>query len=149
MASPSARELRLINAWQRGFPLEPRPFLRMAEALGESEAQVMESVRSLIERGLVGRLGAVVAPNTAGASLLAAMSVPPGRLEEAAEIVSAEPAVNHNYEREHAFNLWFVVAAGDAREVEETLERIAGATGLEAIRLPLEKAYHIDLGFPL
>jgi hypothetical protein len=30
------------------------------------------------------------------------------RLEAVAPIVNAEPGVNHNYEREHAFNLWFV-----------------------------------------
>ena len=41
------------------------------------------------------------------------MAVPPARLEAVAARVSAEPAVNHNYEREHDLNLWFVVAAPD------------------------------------
>lgn len=149
MTTVSDRERALINAWQRGFPLEPRPFGKIAEGLEDSETEVLATVRNLIRRGIVCRLGAVVAPNTAGASTLAAMAVPPERLDEVAEIVSSEPAVNHNYEREHAFNLWFVVAACDKAEVTATLERIAARTGLEVMDLPLDEAYHIDLGFPV
>ena len=149
MAPVSPRERELINAWQRGFPLEPRPFRRIAAAFWESETEVMARVRSLIKRDIVSRVGAVVTPTTAGASTLAAMAVPPDRLDEVAAVVDAEPAVNHNYEREHAVNLWFVVAASDAEEVRATLDRIAKATGLSVIDLPLEKAYHIDLGFPI
>ncbi len=149
MASVSQRERDLINAWQRDFPLEQRPFYRMASSVEESETEIMAMVRDLIKRDVVSRLGAVVAPNTAGASTLAAIAVPPERLEEVAQIVSTEPAVNHNYEREHAFNLWFVVAACDGTEVRATLDRITEATGLPVIDLPLEQAYHIDLGFPV
>ena len=96
---------------------------------------------------MISRLGAVVTPNTAGASTLAAMAVPADRLDEVADIVSAEPGVNHNYEREHAFNLWFVVTQRrDA--VREHARPHSKRHGLPVIDLPLEKAYHIDLGFP-
>ena len=149
MTTVRPREREFINAWQRDFPLESRPFHRISAATEESETEIMAMVRGLIRRDVVSRLGAVVAPNTAGASTLAAMAVPAERLEEVAEIVSREPAVNHNYEREHAFNLWFVVTATDAAEVSATLERIAKATELPVIDLPLEQAYHIDLGFPV
>lgn len=142
-------ERKLINACQRDFPLEPRPFRRLASELEESETEIMSTVRSLIQRKVISRLGAVVAPNTVGASTLAAIAVPAERLEEVAGIVSAEPAVNHNYERENAFNLWFVVAACDEKEVRATLDRIARKAELPVIDLPLEKSYHIDLGFPL
>ena len=63
--------------------------------------------------------------------------------------VDAEPAVNHNYEREHEINLWFVVAAPDRAAVTAALARIARDSGLEVLDLPLERAYHIDLGFGL
>ncbi len=149
MGSVTSSEREFINAWQRDFPLERRPFRRIASMVEETETEVMATVRDLIRRDVVSRLGAVVAPNTAGASTLAAMAVPPARLEEVAEIVSAEPAVNHNYEREHAFNLWFVVTASDAEELRATLDRIARTTGLPVIDLPLEQSYHIDLGFPI
>ena len=61
------------------------------------------------------------------------MRVPPERLEEVAAIVSAEPLVNHNYERTHEINLWFVVAGADepARRghdrADRAADRLAGA----------------------
>ena len=63
--------------------------------------------------------------------------------------VSEEAGVNHNYEREHALNLWFVVTGSDAPSVARTLGRIGARTGLPVLDLPLERSYFIDLGFPL
>ena len=57
--------------------------------------------------------------------------------------------VNHNYEREHAFNLWFVLTASDEARGRAVLEEIAALTGLEVMELPLVEAYHLDLGFPI
>lgn len=148
-ASISSLDLALLDTWQRDFPLVPRPYAAVGEVLGLAESEVLERIADLLRRDLVSRVGAVVRPNTAGASTLAAMAVPPALLEQVAARVSAEPAVNHNYEREHRLNLWFVVAAGCRDGVDETLSRIEAATGIDVLDLPLERAYHIDLGFPL
>ena len=145
----SAPELALLDRWQRDFPLTPRPFAVLGAALGLGEAEVIRRTSALKSRGLLSRVGAVVRPNTAGASTLAAMAVPPPRLAEVAQRVNAEPAVNHNYEREHELNLWFVAAAPDRPSLAATLARISADTGLEVLDLPLERAYHIDLGFAL
>ena len=142
-------ELTLLDRWQRDFPLVPRPYAVLASALEIDESAVLERLEDFQSRGLISRIGAVVRPNTAGASTLAAMAVPPARLEAVAERVNAEPAVNHNYEREHELNLWFVVTAPDRATVAAALARIAGDSGLEVLDLPLERAYHIDLGFGL
>ena len=142
-------ELKLLDDYQRDFPLVPRPYLAIAEAAGLSEAEVIEIYARLKEDGALSRIGAVVTPNAAGASTLAAIAVPPARLGEVAALVSAQTEVNHNYEREHAFNLWFVVTAADAQAVEEVLRRIERMTGLAVLDLPLIQSYHIDLGFPL
>lgn len=143
----SESERKIVNAYQRGFPLDPRPFARIGEDVGMPEEDVLAIIGNLRERGVLSRLGAVVAPNRAGASTLAALSVPAERLEDVAARVSAYPEVNHNYEREHVLNLWFVLAAKDRQAVLDTLQRIADDTGLEPVELPLVKAYHIDLGF--
>lgn len=140
-------ERRIINAYQHDFPLHPRPFAEIGKKVGMPENEVLRIVGDLREKGLLSRVGAVVAPNRAGASTLAAMCVPDERLEEVARCVSACPEVNHNYEREHRLNLWFVVAAKDRDAVLMTLRRIAEETGIEPVELPLIKAYHIDLGF--
>lgn len=145
----TAVDKRLLNDFQRDFPLEPRPFARIAETLGLSEDDVLERVGVLRNRGAISRVGAVVRPNAVGASTLAAMAVPADRLDEVAAIVNAEPAVNHNYERENEINLWFVVTAADAAGVREVLKRIESKTGLKVLDLPLERAFHIDLGFEL
>ena len=140
---------RLLNDYQRDFPLEPRPYARIARDLGISEEQVRDHLKTLNDRGAMSRIGAVVRPNTIGASTLAAIRVPPDRLDEVAAFVSAQPEVNHNYEREHPINLWFVVAAADDIAVSDVLARIETETGLEVIDLPLERSFHIDLGFDL
>lgn len=145
----SPAERALVNAYQKGLPLDPRPFARMGEALGMSEAAVLAMVADLKQRGALSRVGAVVAPGRAGASTLAAMEVPAERLEEVAGLVSAHPEVNHNYEREHVLNLWFVVCAIDDRSLAWVLAEIEAETGLVVVDLPLIEAYHIDLGFPL
>lgn len=139
----------LIDGWQRGFPLDPAPFARIAFELGVPEHTVFAMLDELAQGGVLSRVGAVVAPNTAGASTLAAMAVPPERLETVAHDVNAEPGVNHNYEREHRFNLWFVVTGRNRRSVDGTIARIGARTGLDVLDLPLRTAFHIDLGFPV
>ena len=146
---PASPEQRLLNDYQRDFPLVPRPYARIARDLGLSEEQVLDHLKVLKDRATYSRIGAVVRPNTIGASTLAAMRVPPARLKEVADIVSLQPGVNHNYEREHAINLWFVVTAPDAAGVTDVLARIETETGLEVLDLPLVKSFHIDLGFDL
>ena len=137
----------IINTYQRDFPLEARPFAKIGDMLGLSEEDIISEILTMQEIGIVSRVGATVQPNRAGASTLAAMAVPNARLEEVADIVSAQSEVNHNYEREHRFNLWFVVTTTNQSEVEKTLSRIEDLTGIAVMPLPLEKPYHIDLGF--
>lgn len=142
-------DAQLVDGFQRGFPLVPRPFREVARRLGREEGEVIGRYRALLAQGVVGRIGAIVAPNTIGASTLAAMRVPPAELERVAGTVSAEPGVSHNYEREHAVNLWFVVTGRDGADVAATLDRIRGATGMAVADLTLLEPFHLDLGFPL
>lgn len=142
-------EFRLLNEFQHAFPLHSQPFRTIAGRLGVDVAAVLGAYARLGARGALSRIGAVFGPNRVGASTLAAMRVPEERLHEVARRVSARPEVNHNYEREHAYNLWFVVTAADAGAVAEVLRRIENLTGLAALDLPLVRSYHIDLGFPL
>ncbi|MBU0500589.1 MAG: Lrp/AsnC family transcriptional regulator [Gammaproteobacteria bacterium] len=139
----------LLNDFQRDFPLEPQPFARMAQSLGVGEDVVIERLRLLQETGLISRVGPVFPPNRLGVSTLAAMAVKAERLEEVAALVSAFPEVNHNYEREHHFNLWFVATAPNPAHLDRVLHQIAELTGLEVLDLPMIDDFHIDLGFRL
>jgi len=140
---------QMIDLWQRDFPLVARPFAEMAAKLDVTEADVIARLRRLKATGALSRVGAVVRPNTVGASTLAAISVPQDRIELAADAIVTEPGVNHAYEREHAFNLWFVVTAPDANGVAAAIARIEASTGARALVLPMLQDFHIDLGFSL
>ena len=146
---PNALERRLLNDYQHGFPLTPRPYAAIAEEQGVSEATVVAAFEDLQARGLVARVGAVVRPHRAGWSTLAAMAVPAADLEEVAGLVSAYAEVNHNYEREHELNLWFVVTGETRAQVAAVLAEIAERSNLEVLDLPLEEAFCLDLGFPI
>ncbi len=140
---------KLLNNFQRDFPLQPRPFAAIAQLLNTDAGTVLRRLKELQDKGAVSRVGAVFKPNTVGASTLAAMSVPEALLETIASVVSGFSQVNHNYEREHAYNLWFVATAPSQAELAETLSRIEARTGYSVLSLPLVKDYHIDLGFPM
>ena len=142
-------DYRLLNEFQRDFPLVPAPFAELAAQLACTEAEVLSRLDRLQASGSVSRVGAVFAPRRVGASTLAALAVPADRLEAVAARVSAQPEVNHNYEREHAWNLWFVATAEDGPALVRCLRRIRRETGCPLIALPLETEYHIDLGFDL
>lgn len=145
----AAITLRLLDAYQREFPLEPRPFARIAADLGVGEADVIEAFAVLKDAGKISRIGAVVQPNSIGASTLAALQVPETDVERVAALVCGHAEVNHCYEREHAINLWFVVTAADRTAVNRVLRAIEAETGLACLDLPMVEGYHIDLGFPL
>ncbi len=144
-----ATGFRLLNDWQRDFPLVSRPFARIGESVGMAEHEVIAAYRRFIDDGLVSRVGAVFAPRRLGASALAALAAPPERLEEVAARISREPAINHNYQREHAYNLWFVVTAASPEHMRAVVAGIERDTGCPVIVLPLEEEFHIDLGFDL
>jgi DNA-binding Lrp family transcriptional regulator len=145
----SPTELSLVDRWQRGFPLVSRPFEVVGRSVGIGERAAIETFERLLRQQVLSRIGAVVRPHTVGASTLAAMRVPQERLEAVAAIVSRETLVTHNYQRTHDFNLWFVVAGPHAGSVEATLKSVRERTGLAVLDLPMQRAYHLDLGFSL
>ena len=148
-------EKNLLNNYQRNFPMCAEPYAQITRELNNhhgldvSEQQVMDTLDSLQQRGMISRIGAVLTPKKVGASTLAAMAVPEKQLEQVADLVSSYSQVNHNYAREHHFNLWFVVATDSEHEVQRVLDEIAVRTNLTVLDLPMIEDFHIDLGFPL
>ncbi|MFC3531015.1 Lrp/AsnC family transcriptional regulator [Vogesella facilis] len=141
--------LRLLDRYQRDFPLQSAPFALLAAECGLAEPTLLLRLQQARDSGLLSRIGAVFAPNTVGCSTLAALAVPPARLDAVAAQVSSLPQVNHNYARDHHYNLWFVLTAASRGEIDATLAQIAALSGLTPLDLPLEREYHIDLGFAL
>ena len=142
-------EKRLLNEFQHSFPLIPRPFQKIAEDLDVTEEVIIETLENLQSQGFVSRVGAVFRANSIGASMLAAMAVPERQLEEVAAMICEYSEVNHNYQRDHDFNLWFVLTARDEQALNAVLDDIEQRSGLPVMYLPMEEDYHIDLGFNL
>ena len=143
------RDKRLLDGFQRDFPLTARPFAEVGERVGMSEREVIDAYRRFAAESLISRVGAVIKPNAVGASTLAAMAVPEAQLADVAAYVTQFEEVNHNYAREHRFNLWFVVAATNAMRVNAVLADISAHTGHDVMNLPIIEDFHLDLGFKL
>ena len=131
------------------MPLTSSPYADIAKQLGVYETTVLETLKRLQTEGVISRVGAVFRPNRIGASTLAAIAVPTAKLEKVAAMVNEFVEVNHNYEREHRFNLWFVVVAGDEERLQTVLCEIEQRCGYPVLDLPLLNEHFIDLGFDL
>ncbi len=139
----------LLNNYQQRFPLVSRPYLQIAEELGVTEIEIVFAFEQLIHAGLISRLGAVIKPNQMGHSCLVAMQIPPAQLITIANMINQYSQVNHNYARDHEWNLWFVIIADNENELNQLLSDIEVKTGFSTMRLPLIKDYFINLGFEL
>lgn len=136
----------IVNTLQHGFPVCDRPYRAAAEGLGLSEAQLIERLRSLLERGVLTRFGPLFKPEALGGAVtLAAMEVPEGRFEEVAEILQAVPEVAHNYARTHRLNMWFVAAADSDFALHRTLEAIETLTELPVLSFPKLREFFLEL----
>ena len=90
---------------------------------------------------------AVLAERLGGAFSLAALQAPEADFERITALVNGFPEVAHNYRRDHALNMWFVLATETPAQMQETVERIAAATGLPVFNFPKEKEYFIEARF--
>ena len=135
----------IINSLQGGFPLTERPFADEAARFGLTEAQLIERIGSMLETGLLTRFGPLFnVERMGGAVVLAAMAVPEARFEEVAAQVNAHPEVAHNYERDHDYNMWFVVAATEPQRIKSVIAEIEAETGLPVLELPKEEEYFLE-----
>lgn len=140
---------KILDRYQKGLPLSSTPYADMANELNVSEQQVLDCLQGLKHNRVITRVGPVFNHHKAGASTLAALAVPLERLQTIADYINQFEGVNHNYEREHEFNLWFVMTAPDQEQLQANLEKIKQDTEMPMLILPMKRAYHIDLGFKL
>lgn len=136
----------IINALQGGFPLSRRPFAEAAVPLGLTEAELIARIGRLLEAGVLSRFGPMMnADRFGGHNTLVAMAVPAERFDAVAALVNAYPEVAHNYARDHALNMWFVVAAESRTRVDEVLAEIEQLSGLAVHDMPKLREFRIGL----
>ncbi len=140
-----ALDRKIVAALQDGFPVCERPFLAVAEALGIGEDALIARVDALLADGTLTRFGPLFdAGRLGGAFTLAAMAVPPADFDRVAAQVNARPEVAHNYARDHALNMWFVLATERPDDVADVLVAIEATTGYPVFAFPKEREYCVD-----
>ena len=136
----------LVDGWQQGFPVCERPFAEVAERLGTTEDDVIARVERLLAQRTLTRFGPLFdVERMGGCFTLCAMEVPVEDFDRIAEIVGAFPEVAHNYAREHALNMWFVLATETGAATGETIARIEAAAGLPVLAFPKEREYFVGM----
>ena len=136
----------IINALQGGFPVCDRPYLEAATDIGISEDELIARIEALLESGVLSRFGPLVNAERMGGGLtLAALSVDEDDFERVAELVNAHPEIAHNYEREHEYNMWFVIATETKQEIEKIIKEIEAETGLSVLNVPKMEEFFIGL----
>lgn len=144
MRSLGPTEKAIINGLQGDFPLTHRPYRDAGAKLGLSEGEMIEAIGSLLADGRLSRFGPLWnAEALGGAVCLAAIAVPPERFDEVAELVNAHPEIAHNYERDHALNMWFVVSAEDPARIDQVIAEIEGETGLAVRAMPKTREFFV------
>lgn len=141
-----ATDALLIRRLHGGFPLGETPFADVAAELGLDEGDVLARIERMLADGVLSRFGPLFQIERAGGQfVLAALEVPEERFDAVAEIVNALPEVAHNYRREHALNMWFVLACASPGEVRQACERIEAETGLRVFAFPKEREFFVEL----
>ncbi len=144
MSEFDAIDRRVLNRMQEDLPLTPRPFAQVAAGLGLAEEELIERLAQLRREGIITRFGPFFdAEAMGGAFCLCAMAVPGERFEEVADRVNAHPEVAHNYARDHALNMWFVLATEDKAGIAAAAGAIEAETGLRVLRFPKLREFFI------
>ncbi|TRZ70192.1 MAG: Lrp/AsnC family transcriptional regulator [Rhodocyclaceae bacterium] len=141
-----ATDKRIINNLQDGFPLSDEPYREVAERLGMTEDALLSGLRSLLEARVLTRFGPMFqVERMGGAFVLAAMRIPEADFERVAALVNSLPAVAHNYRREHAFNMWFVLATETRAGIAAAISELEGLTGYPVHAFPKEREYFVEM----
>jgi siroheme decarboxylase len=140
---------RLLNLMQGRFPLERRPFARVAELAEVPEDEVLRRVQHLIDHRIIRQVTPIFDTRALGyQSMLVAAKVDPEYPHRAAKFINTHPGVTHNYLRNHDFNLWFTLAVERDSKLglDGTLDVMARETGAESIRqLPTLRLFKIRM----
>lgn len=128
-------EKKIISAIQGDMPVVSRPFRDIAERIGIPEAEILETLRSLAERGIIRRFGATLRHQKSGfrANAMVAWQVDESEIDAVGERMAAFRQVTHCYRRNPnpgwPYNLYTMVHAADEDGCRDIARRMAEDTG--------------------
>ncbi|WP_234422145.1 Lrp/AsnC family transcriptional regulator [Sedimenticola thiotaurini] len=138
----------ILNRYQGGFPICERPYQAAAEQLGITEQELIQRLERMLAQKQLSRFGPMYHAERLGGGLsLCAMRIPEDRYEQVTEQVNSFPEVAHNYARDHAFNMWFVLATETPERIDAVLKEIEQRTGFRVYNMPKLQEFFIGLKF--
>jgi len=141
---------RILNNIQKRFPVTAEPFRALAKEMNISEEEALNRVRTLKEKGIIRRIGAVFNPHRLGfVSTLCAVKVPPEKAARFIETINAISGVTHHYQRNHDYNYWFTLICPSEEKLAQTIKDIEKHTELTLLSMRATKTFKINASFPL
>jgi len=138
----------LINRLQDGFPISDNPYADIAAELGSDESTVIQRLQDMLDQKVLTRFGPMYhAEKLGGAFSLVAMKLPEHDFQRVSEIVNSFSEVAHNYQRDHAFNMWFVLATETPEQINEINAEISMQTGYPVYNMPKLEEFYVKLKF--
>lgn len=146
----NSTDRHILNRLQESFPICSRPFAQLAPDFNLSESELIARVQHFRQSGILTRFGPLFQIEAlGGAYCLAAIAVPEKRWDSTVKAVNRHPEVAHNYQRDHALNMWFVLATASPKEIASCLAAIEAETGLSVFAFPKEQEYALSLKLEL
>lgn len=137
---------KIVNRLQDGLKICDEPFAEPAAEIGITVDELLARLTRLKSAGVLSRIGPMYnAARLGGGLTLCAMAVPQESYDEIAACVNAFPEVAHNYARDHALNMWFVLATETPGRADDVITKIEELTGVKVLNLPKLDEYFIGM----
>ena len=144
-------DYRILEAFQKDFPLTERPYEAISDKLKIPCEQLLDRLQLLMADGVIRRIGVSLDSRKFGyCSTLATISVEPDFIKQAAEVIGKFPEVTHSYLRNDRFNIWFTIIASDDERIGSILKQIQSALLLESshiLNLPMKRLFKLNACF--
>ncbi|MDP6452656.1 MAG: AsnC family protein [SAR202 cluster bacterium] len=134
----SELQVEVQRALQEGLPIVARPYHALAERLGTTEEDVIESIRQLQDDGAIKRFGMVLKHRALGyqANAMVVWDVPDHIVDQIGGLLGEEPCVTLSYRRtrrtpEWNYNLFCMIHGTSREKVQDQLAEIISRKELD------------------
>lgn len=133
----SSTERMVINELQMDLPLLPRPFDLMSTRVSIEVEEFLNQCRSLQQRGIMRRFGALIRHSQVGftANAVACWATEPAIVEVAGRKMAEFPEISHCYQRRTThlwpYNLFGVIHSRSREACRRTVAQVSHKTGLD------------------
>jgi DNA-binding Lrp family transcriptional regulator len=133
----SELEKKIIASIQQDMAVTERPYLKIAQDLGISETELLDSLKALCERGVIRRFGATLRHQRTGfkANAMVAWKVDEDRIDDVGQKMASFQQVSHCYRRNPSeswpYNLYTMVHANDEQACREIARKMSQAASVK------------------